>query len=64
MAKRVWVKPHTRRRKGKIIHVKGHWREVTPKLKAAAKRNIEKARRRWKSMSHRERARRMPGGVI
>ena len=62
----VWVPPTTYTRNGKVIHRKGYWRKkrVTEKMRAAARRNIEKARRVWMQMSHEERARRMPGGTI
>ena len=56
----VYIKPTTYRRKGKIIHRKGYTRRVTAKQRAAARRNIKKALRKWKSMSHRARARAMP----
>ena len=35
---------------------------VTAKQRAAAKRNIKKAQKKWKSMSRRARAKAMPGG--
>ena len=35
---------------------------VTAKQRAAAKRNLKKARAKWKKMSKRTRAKAMPGG--
>ena len=36
-------------------------RRTTAKQKAAARRNLVKARKKWKGMSHKARAKAMPG---
>jgi len=58
--KKVYIKPTTYRRGKKIIHRKGYYKKITPKARKAAKKNIVKARRKWKSMSTRQRKIAMP----
>ena len=59
--KTVRIKATTYKRKGKLIHRKGYIKKITKDQIQSAKKNVKKARKKWMNMSHRERARAMPG---
>ena len=57
---KVRVKAHTVHRKGKVYHVKGYTRSETPRQRAAARRNVVVARKKWMHMSPTAREKAMP----